>query len=60
VVGITLLDFDLFPEPAQALWTFEMRDRQRPDVVLDRTLSLHVVEMAKAEQLALRVSVKAK
>jgi len=33
-----------------------MRDRQRPEVVLDRTLSLHVVEMAKAEQLARRGS----
>jgi len=52
VIGITLLDFDLFAVNDQALWIFEFRDVQRPDIVLDRTLSLHLVEMPKAERLA--------
>jgi len=56
VIGISLLDFDLFPVKEQAVWTFELRDRQRPDVVLDRSLSLHVLEMPKAEQLARNAS----
>jgi len=52
VVGITLLDFDLFPVAEQALWAFELRDGQRPEVVLDRSLSLHMLELPKAERLA--------
>jgi len=52
VVGIHLLDFDLFPtEPDVALWTFEMRARQRPGVVLDRCLQLNMVELPKADLL---------
>jgi len=50
VVGITLLDFDLFPEPEQALWDFELRNRQAPNVTLNG-LQSYVVEMPKAEQL---------
>jgi len=52
VVGITLLDFDMFSAQEQALWRFELRDELSPDVILDRCLSLHVVEMPKAERLA--------
>jgi len=37
VVGIHLLDFDLFEAPGQqdqAVWCFEMRDRRQPQVKL--------------------------
>jgi len=49
-IGITLLDFDLFPEPAQALWNFELRNRHRPEVTQDG-LQSHIIEMPKAERL---------
>jgi len=51
VIGITLMNFDLFPEAEQAVWDFELRDRQFPGIVLDRSLQLHLVEMPKAERL---------
>ena len=50
VVGIHLMDFDLFNEP-QACWAFELRDRQRPEVLLDRSLQLHLIELPKADRL---------
>jgi len=50
VVGIHLMDFDLFPAQDQACWTFELRDRQHPEVVLDRSLQLHLVELPKADR----------
>ncbi|MFC3609215.1 Rpn family recombination-promoting nuclease/putative transposase [Stutzerimonas tarimensis] len=50
VIGIHLMDFDLFGE-AQACWAFELRDRQRPDVRLDRSLQLHLIELPKADRL---------
>jgi len=50
VIGIHLMNFDLFPEPAQACWRFELRDHLRPDVVLDRCLQLHMIELPKAER----------
>jgi len=50
VVGITLLDFDLFPEPEQAIWNFELRNRHHPEVSLGGLQSL-MIEMPKAEQL---------
>jgi len=55
VVGIHLVDFDLFPEVVQACWMFELRDRLRPDVVLDRSLQLNVVELPKADRLRPRI-----
>jgi len=51
VIGIHLLDFELFAEPEQAVWDFELRDRQRPEVVLDRCLQLNVLELPKADRL---------
>jgi len=56
VIGIHLMDFDLFAEPDQALWEFELRDRQRPDVVLNRCLQLNLVELPKADRLRSRLS----
>jgi len=56
VIGIHLLDFDLFAEPDQALWEFELRDRQRPDVVLDRCLQLNMIELPKADRLRSHIS----
>ena len=55
-IGIHLLDFDLFTEPQdqqQATWCFEMRDRQRPDVLLGKELQLNLVELKKADRLGL-------
>jgi len=56
VIGIHLMDFDLFAEPEQALWEFELRDRQRPGVVLNRCLQLNLVELPKADRLRSRIS----
>ena len=50
VVGVHLLDFDLFDEHPSALWHFEMRDRHDPAVRLGDELSLHVVELRKADR----------
>ncbi|TBV06909.1 Rpn family recombination-promoting nuclease/putative transposase [Stutzerimonas kirkiae] len=50
VIGIHLMDFDLFEEE-QACWAFELRDRQRPQVRLDRSLQLHLIELPKADRL---------
>ncbi|QLF93420.1 Rpn family recombination-promoting nuclease/putative transposase [Pseudomonas sp. ABC1] len=50
VIGIHLMDFDLFEEQ-QACWAFELRDRQRPQVRLDRSLQLHLIELPKADRL---------
>jgi predicted transposase/invertase (TIGR01784 family) len=50
VIGIHLMDFDLFEED-QACWAFELRDRQRPEVLLDRGLQLHLIELSKADRL---------
>jgi predicted transposase/invertase (TIGR01784 family) len=54
VIGIHLLDFTLFDteEPSkQALWCFEMRDRDTPKVRLGRELQLNIVERRKADRL---------
>jgi len=48
---VHLLNFNVFSEPKQALWAFELRDGQRPDVVLDRSLQLNIVELPKADRL---------
>jgi len=56
VIGIHLMDFDLFSEPDQALWAFELRDRLRPGVVLNRCLQLNLVELPKADRLRTRLS----
>ncbi len=50
VIGIHLMDFDLFEE-TQACWAFELRDRQLPEVRLDRSLQLHLIELPKADRL---------
>ncbi|MTW19876.1 Rpn family recombination-promoting nuclease/putative transposase [Allochromatium palmeri] len=57
VVGIHLLDFDLFTatpaQKAQALWRFEMRDRDQPTVTLGNVLQLNLIELRKADRLGL-------
>jgi hypothetical protein len=53
-IGIHLLDFDLFQDPAhqdQALWCFEMRDAARPTVTLGQELQLNLIELRKADRL---------
>jgi len=59
VIGIHLLDFDLFEGPGQqgqAVWCFEMRDRQQPQVKLGNELQLNIIEMRKADRLKLAPS----
>ncbi len=53
-VGIHLLDFDLFTDPAhqdQAVWCFEMRDADRPAVALGQEMQLNLIELRKADRL---------
>ena len=54
-IGIHLLDFDLFvssrAQRQQALWRFEMRDANLPDVLLGSELQLTVIELKKADRL---------
>ncbi|MAL94210.1 MAG: hypothetical protein CME40_03905 [Haliea sp.] len=54
-IGIHLLDFDLFlandAQRQRALWRFEMRDANQPDVVLGSELQLTVIELKKADRL---------
>jgi len=51
VVGIHLLDFDLFPEQDQAIWEFELRDRRHSKTVPGRSLQLNMIELPKADRL---------
>ena len=54
VIGIHLLDFDLFTEPEQmqqAHWCFELRDRWQPATRLGAELELNIIELAKADRL---------
>ena len=56
VIGIHLLDFDLFEAPdqaAQALWCFELRDRRQSHVTLGNELQLNIIELPKADRLGL-------
>ncbi len=54
VVGIHLLDFELFTAPEQmqqAHWCFELRDRWQPATRLGPELQLNIVELGKADRL---------
>ena len=54
VIGIHLLDFDLFQDPEhqeQAIWCFEMRDAVTPTVTLGQELQLNLIELRKADRL---------
>jgi predicted transposase/invertase (TIGR01784 family) len=53
-IGIHLLDFELFGAPEhqrQALWCFELRDRECPEVRLGDELQLNLIELRKADRL---------
>ena len=52
-IGIHLLDFELFPDPQQAHWCFEMRDREQPAVTLGEELQLNLIELPKADRAGL-------
>lgn len=55
VIGIHLLDFELFKQAAQAqqcCWCFHLRDRLQPDVRLGDELELNLIELPKADRLA--------
>ncbi|MTW23284.1 hypothetical protein GJ668_19900 [Allochromatium palmeri] len=43
--------FDAEEQSKQALWCFEMRDRDHPEVRLGRELQLNIVELRKADRL---------
>ena len=54
VIGIHLLDFEIFTEPpqlSQAHWCFEMRDRWQPATKLGAELELNIIELGKADRL---------
>lgn len=51
VVGIHLMDFELFDEPGQAHWCFELRDRARPGVLLTTALQWNLIELPKLDRL---------
>jgi predicted transposase/invertase (TIGR01784 family) len=54
VIGIHLLNFDLFTQPEQlnqAHWCFEMRDRWQPSTKLGAELELNIIELGKADRL---------
>jgi predicted transposase/invertase (TIGR01784 family) len=54
VIGIHLLDFDLFDQAEhanQAQWCFELRDRSNTSVKLGDELKLYIVELSKADRL---------
>lgn len=56
VIGIHLLNFNLFQQPEQrnqAVWCFEMRDRDQPGVLLGNELQLNLIELPKADSLGL-------
>lgn len=62
VIGIHLLDFDYFKAPenqGQAVWCFELRDRQRPAVLIGQELQLHLIELPKADRLGLATATQA-
>ncbi len=52
VIGIHLLGYDLFSNQEQAIWCFEMRDRNTPHVRLGSELQLNILELDKADRLA--------
>lgn len=47
-IGIHLLDFQLFDDPMQSLWRFELRDERKHEVRLGSELELNMVELPKA------------
>ncbi len=51
VIGIHLLAYDLLPDEDQALWCYEMLDRNRPWVKLGSELQVNVVELAKLDRM---------
>jgi predicted transposase/invertase (TIGR01784 family) len=56
VIGIHFLAYDLFEAQNQAIWCFEMRDRNLPAVRLGRELQLNIVELKKAARLTRNAS----
>ena len=44
--------YDLFANPKQVVWCFEMRDRINPAMVLGPEIQLNIVELKKADRLA--------
>ena len=54
VIGIHLLGYELFSEPEQAHWCFELRDSTRPEISLGGELQLTLIELPKAARLIAR------
>ncbi len=51
VIGIHLLDFDLFNDTTLAHWHFDLRDPRRPEQRLTDALQLELIELPKADRL---------
>jgi predicted transposase/invertase (TIGR01784 family) len=50
-IAIHLLDFALFKDEDQAIWCFELRDREQHDVRLGEELQFNLIELPKADRL---------
>jgi len=50
-IAIHLLDFTLFKDEDQAIWCFELRDREQHDVRLGEELQFNLIELPKADRL---------
>lgn len=50
-IAIHFLAHDLFDDPGQADWRFELRDRRQPAIRLGQELQLHIIELPKADRL---------
>ncbi|MBN9426891.1 MAG: Rpn family recombination-promoting nuclease/putative transposase [Burkholderiales bacterium] len=49
-IAIHLMDFELFDDPAQAHWRFELRDRDQPAVRLTSALQWNLIELPKLDR----------
>ncbi len=49
-IAIHLMDFELFDDSQQALWRFELRDRDQPAVMLTPALQWNLIELPKLDR----------
>jgi predicted transposase/invertase (TIGR01784 family) len=51
VTGIHFLDYEMFPDVNNFHFRFEMRDIRYPELTLTDDMSLHIIELSKAEKI---------
>jgi predicted transposase/invertase (TIGR01784 family) len=51
VTGIHFLDYEMFPDTDGYHFRFEMRDIRYPELILTDDMSLHIIELPKAEKI---------